>query len=113
MLSQHMQGSGEGTGRLEATGKEVADWLAAGCGGLEPWRWAGGAAADGCAPEDVAAAAAADEAVAARVASAYAAVADFEATHHLNLQVCCQNLTLSVSHCTSTYINMVQIIPNP
>ena len=81
-----MQGSGEATGRLEATGKEVADWLLAGCGGLDISRWGAGAAVEG-GPEEAAAEAAADEATAARVAAAYSSVADFEATHHLNLQV--------------------------
>lgn len=88
-----MQGSGDATGRLEATGKEVADWLAAGCGGqADPSRWAAGAAAEGV-PEEAAAEAAADEATAARVALAYTSVAEFEATYHLNLQVPPKNIS--------------------
>ncbi|BDA45635.1 probable pentatricopeptide repeat-containing protein At2g31400, chloplastic at N-terminal half [Coccomyxa sp. Obi] len=102
-------GSGEATGRLEATGKEVADWLAAGCGGLDPSRWAAGAAAEG-GPEEAAAEAAADEATAARVASAYSSVADFEATHHLNLQAMGSGYLQERPEIVSNLLSMAQAL---
>lgn len=113
---RNVQGSGEGTGRLEATGREVAEWLASGGGGLEPWRCcaAGAAAAEGGAPPEVVAAeVAADEAAAARVASAYAAVADFEATHHLNLQAMGASYLQERPEVASSLLAMAQALNLP
>ena len=74
-------------GRLEAPGKETAEWLTGGCGGLNP--------AQRCAlgvetpPEGVQQSMADIEAVAARVESAFAAIRAFEDAHPTDFRVRC------------------------
>lgn len=72
-------------GRLEAAGPEAAEWLAGGCGGLDPARrCALGAETPS---EGVAQALADIEAGAARVESAFAAMRAFEDAHPTNFKV--------------------------
>lgn len=104
------QGSGEGqaaAGRLEASGKEVAEWLQSEVAAkLKAWRWCtplsaistGSSNSSGeSSPDEVQAELAADDSLGSRVASAYLAIRHFEDTHHLDLQVVHASQTAMIS----------------
>ena len=85
-------------GRLEAPGKETAEWLAAGCGGLNPAQRC--ALGQDLGSEGVQQAIADIDAVAARVESAFAAIRAFEDAHPTNFRVrhLCIPISAAVSH---------------
>ena len=85
LLIQSISEAAACAGRLEAPGKETAEWLAGGCGGLDPA--ARCALGQEMSPEGVAQALADIEAAAARVESAFAAIHAFEDAHPTNFKV--------------------------
>lgn len=85
LLLQSISEAAACAGRLEAPGKETAEWLAGGCGGLDPA--ARCALGQETSPEGVAQALADIEAAAARVESAFAAIRAFEDAHPTNFKV--------------------------
>lgn len=72
-------------GRLEAPGRETAEWLAGGCGGLKPAQRC--ALGQDVGTEGVQQAIADIDAIAARVESAFAAIRAFEDAHPTNFRV--------------------------
>ena len=72
-------------GRLEAPGREMAEWLAGGCGGLNPAQRC--ALGQDLGTEGVQQAIADIDAAAARVESAFAAIRAFEDAHPTNFRV--------------------------